>query len=132
MFAQIPIDSFPPGCVIKSANLFISIDSSMSDSNYRIIIDPIESDFQYVDSSMIYLEDPYSSYGSPYRISNFTTNNSYIISIKPYVQNVLLENVNSLGFKIIADEDNNPFKSSWFDLARLNNKPVIEIVYVKP
>ena len=132
MFAQIPIDSFPSGCVIKSANLFIPIDSSMSDSNYRIIIDPIESDSQYVDSSMIYLEDPYSSYGSPYRISNFTTDNSYIISIKPYVQNVLLENVNSIGFKIIADEDNNPFKSSWFDLARLNNKPVIEIVYVKP
>ena len=132
MFAQIPVDSFPVGCIIKSANLFIPIDSSMSDSNYRIIIDPIESVSQYIDSSTIYLEDPYSSYGSPYRISNFTTSDSYIISIKPYIQNVLLDNVNSIGFKIIADEDNNPFKSSWFDLGRLSSNPVIKIVYVKP
>ena len=132
MFAQIPVDSFPAGCVIKSANLFIPIDSSMSDSNYRIIIDPIESVSQYIDSSTIYLEDPYRSYGSSYRISNFTTTDSYIISIKPYVQNVLLDNVINIGFKMVADENNNPFKSSWFDIGRLSNKPVIKIVYVKP
>ena len=132
MFVPIPIDSFSIGSVIKSANLFIPIDSSISDSNYKIIIDPIESDSQYVDSSVIYLEDPYISYGAPYRDFNFTTNDKYIISIKKYLQNFLLENVNSVEFKIVADSNNDPFKSSWFDLTELNNKPVIKIVYVKP
>ena len=132
MFVPIPIDSFSIGSVIKSANLLIPIDSSISDSNYKIIIDPIESESQYVDSSVIYLEDPYISYGAPYRDFNSTTNDKYIISIKKYLQNVLLENVNNVGFKIVADTNNDPFKSSWFDLTELNNKPVIKIVYVKP
>ena len=105
---------------------------SISDSNYKIIIDPIESESQYVDSSVIYLEDPYISFGAPYRDFNSTTNDKYIISIKKYLQNVLLENVNNVGFKIVADSNNDPFKSSWFNLTELNNKPVIKIVYVKP
>lgn len=132
MFAPIPLDSLLKSFIIKSADLVIPIDSAISDINYKIIIDPIESDTQYVDSSVIYFEDPYDSYGGPYRVSNFTTNENYIISIKNYMQNVLLQNVNNIGFKIVADANNDPFETSWFDLTGLNNKPTIKIVYVKP
>lgn len=132
MFASIPLDSFLVGSIIKSADLIIPIDSAISDINYKIIIDPIESDIQYVDSSVIYFEDPYDTYGGPYRISNFTTNENYIISIKNYIQNVLLQNVKTLGIKIVADANNDPFETSWFDLTGSNNKPTIKIVYVKP
>jgi hypothetical protein len=132
MFASIPLDSFLVGSILKSADLVIPIDSAISDINYKIIIDPIESDSQYVDSSIIYFEDPYVTYGGPYRISNFTTNENYIISIKNYIQNVLLQNVNTIGIKIVADANNDPFETSWFDLTGSNNKPTIKIVYVKP
>jgi hypothetical protein len=43
------------------------------------------------------------------------------------MQNITLGNVTNLGFKLIANEKNNPFESIWFDKGQTMR---LEIVYV--
>ena len=118
------------GALIKSANLEIPIDTTISDSGYKIIIDPIQNDSSEYDPSNIFLNDPYLSYGSPYRVSNNTNGQNYVVSLKDYFQNIVLGNVNNIGYKIVGDDKNSPFLSVWFDLNDSTKKPQIKIVYV--
>ena len=118
------------GALIKSANLEIPIDTTISDSGYKIIIDPIQNNSSEYDPSNIFLNDPYLSYGSPYRVSNNTNGQNYVVSLKDYFQNIVLGNVNNIGYKIVGDDKNSPFLSVWFDLNDSTKKPQIKIVYV--
>ena len=118
------------GALIKSANLEIPIDTTISDSGYKIIIDPIQNDSSEYDPLNIFLNDPYLSYGSPYRVSNNTNGQNYVVSLKDYFQNIVLGNVNNIGYKIVGDDKNSPFQSVWFDLNDSTKKPQIKIVYV--
>ena len=118
------------GALIKSANLEIPIDTTISDSGYKIIIDPIQNDSSEYFPSNIFLNDPYLSYGSPYRVSNNTNGQNYVVSLKDYFQNIVLGNVNNIGYKIVGDDKNSPFQSVWFDLNDSTKKPQIKIVYV--
>jgi hypothetical protein len=118
------------GALIKSANLEIPINTTISDSGYKIIIDPIQNDSSEYDPSNIFLNDPYLSYGSPYRVSNNTNGQNYVVSLKDYFQNIVLGNVNNIGYKIVGDDKNSPFQSVWFDLNDSTKKPQIKIVYV--
>lgn len=131
VYASISGELLPSGSLVKSANLILPIDSTKSEINYRLILDPIKIDSSNSDPYNIYLEDPYESYGFPYRISNLTTDSTFTVSIKEYIQNLLLDNVNSLGFKIIADENNDPFESTWLKISENTIKPKIKIIYVK-
>lgn len=130
LFANIDDHFIPSGSLIKSANLSIPIDSLKSDINLNLILDPIKIDSSQADPYLIYQEDPFESYGFPYRTSNLTNGSSYTVSIKEYLQNLHLRNVHNLGFKIIADENNNPFESTWIKVSE-NLKPKIKIIYVK-
>ena len=118
------------GALIKSANLEIPIDTTISDSGYKIIIDPIKNYSSEYDPSNIFLNDPYLSYGLPYRVSNNTNGQNYVVSLKDYFQNIILGNVNNIGYKIVGDDKNSPFLSVWFDLNDSTKKPQIKIVYV--
>ena len=131
VYASISDEFLPVGSLIKSANLILPIDSTNSENNYMLILDPIKVDSSSSDPYNVYLQDPYESYGFPYRISNLTTNLSFTVSVKEYLQNLLVDNVSSLGFKIVADENNDPFESSWIKLSEDTMKPTIEIIYVK-
>ena len=131
VYASIPDEFLPSGSLIKSANLILPIDSTNSKNSYMLTLDPIKIDSSSSDPYNVYLQDPYESYGFPYRISNLTTNFSFTVSVKEYLQNLLFDNVSSLGFKIVADEDNDPFESSWIKLSENTMKPTIEIIYVK-
>lgn len=124
-------DSIPYGSLIKYADLILPIDSLISAIDYKLILDPIKLDSVNSDLSIVYMNDPYEAYGFPYRVSNYTLSNSFSVSVKEYLQNLLLENVSSLGFKIIADESNDPFNSFWLDVSDNASKPIIKIVYVK-
>jgi len=131
VLTSISNELLPRGSLIKSANLILPIDSVNSENNFRLILDPIKFDSSSSDPHYVYLEDPYESYGFPYRTSNSTTNHSYTVSIKEYLQNLLYDNVNSLGFKIVPDENNDPFESSWLKISENTIKPTIKIIYVK-
>ena len=125
-----PADTLPVGSVIRSANLFIPTDSSNDSQNYKIFIDPVETDSSVTDSISIYETDPYISIGYPYRITAQSDSTGYGFSIKNILQNILLGNEIILGFKMVADEKNDPFESVWFDLTGDMIRPRLEIIYV--
>ena len=121
-------ESFLPiGSVIRSANLILSYDTTLTSSAYNVIIDPIENDSMYVDSTDVYDLDPFEAIGYPYRISTDSEKGSCILSIKDILQNITLGNVDNLGFKLIANEKNDPFEFIQFEK---NNDMRIEIIYV--
>ena len=121
-------ESFLPiGSVIRSANLILSYDTTLTSSAYNVIIDPIENDSMYVDSTDVYDLDPFEAIGYPYRVSTDSEKGSCILSIKDILQNITLGNVDNLGFKLIANEKNDPFESIEFEK---NNDMRIEIIYV--
>ena len=121
-------ESFLPiGSVIRSANLILSYDTTLTSSAYNVIIDPIENDSMYVDSTDVYDLDPFEAIGYPYRVSTDSEKGSCILSIKDILQNITLGNVDNLGFKLIANEKNDPFEFIQFEK---NNDMRIEIIYV--
>ena len=123
-------ETIPEGALIKSANLIIPVDSTLSDSGYKIILDPIQIDSTFLlYPSFIFLSDPFISFGTPYRISNTINNKDYIVSVKEYFQNIILGNVKNIGFKIVSDTKNDPFQSAWFKLNEMGNRPHIKIIY---
>lgn len=121
-------DSFlPMGSVIRSADLILSYDTTLTSSAYNVIIDPIENASMYVDSIDVYDFDPFEAIGYPYRVSSDPEKGLCILSIKDILQNITLGNVDNLGFKLIANEKNDPFESIEFEK---NNDMRIEIIYV--
>jgi len=54
----------------------------------------------------------------------------FIISLKSFLQNITLGNETNLGFKVVANEKNDPFESINFDIENESAKPVLKIIYV--
>ena len=120
-----------PGSIIRSANLIMPIDSFSLSKNFNIIIDPILNDSLVdIDSADFFIEDPFENLGYPYRISSTPDSLEYAVSIKSFLQNILLGNKNNNGFKIVSDEKNSPFDSVWFLLNDTLRSPKIEIIYI--
>jgi len=117
----------PVGSAIRSADFILTYDTTLTGSAYNVILDPIESDSLSVDTVNVYDSDPYEAIGYPYRVSTDAENGSCILSLKNIMQNITLGNVTNLGFKLIANEKNDPFESIWFDKGQTMR---LEIVYV--
>ena len=121
--------SLPDGSIIRSGNLILNADTSLTPEIYNIIIDPLNSDSSVVDSITVYDIDPYNAIGYPYRISSDAENGVYVIQIKNILQNISLGNEMNIGFKLVANEKNDPFESAWFDIES-EPRPRLEIIYV--
>ncbi len=120
--------SLPSGALIRSAHLSIPLDSATIINDYLIIIDPLESQ---IDTLATYFEtDPYISIGYPYRITKDTENGLFELSLKSYLQNIIIGNVSNIGFKIMPSDQNDPFEKVHFNMFGTENPPVIEIIYV--
>jgi hypothetical protein len=126
---QIPFDSYtlPSNAIIRNAVLKLPLDTIRSDSGHQIIFNPVSKQLAPLDS------DPYLGLGVPYRVSSITDGSSiFQISLKSFLQDVIYNKQTNMGFKIISNISNDPFKSIFFNLSDLENKPKIEITYVKP
>ena len=124
------LESMQFGSIIRKADLIIPIDSSNITGNFTIIIDPIDSDSSIIiDSVITYAEDPFLGIGYPYRLSKEPDSLNYTVSLKNFLQNIILGNTNNYGFKIVSDEKNDPFSSIWFLLNETSNQPRIKIIY---
>ena len=121
-------DSLPKGSLIRKALLSLPIDTSGSSDGYNIIVDPIDESVDTVD--VVFETDPYLGIGYPYRISSNIENGMFIISLKSFLQNITLGNETNLGFKVVANEKNDPFESISFDIENESAKPILEIIYV--
>jgi hypothetical protein len=120
--------SIPEGSLIRKALLTLPIDTSGSSDGYNIIVDPIDESVDTAD--VVFETDPYLSIGYPYRISSDIENGMFIISLKSFLQNITLGNETNLGFKVVANEKNDPFESINFDIENESAKPILEIIYV--
>ena len=120
--------SIPEGSLIRKALLSLPIDTSGSSDGYNIIVDPIDESVDTAD--VVFETDPYFGIGYPYRISSDIENGMFIISLKSFLQNITLGNETNLGFKVIANEKNDPFESINFDIENESAKPVLKIIYV--
>ena len=120
--------SIPEGSLIRKALLTLPIDTSGSSDGYNIIVDPIDESVDTAD--VVFETDPYLGIGYPYRISSDIENGMFIISLKSFLQNITLGNETNLGFKVVANEKNDPFESINFDIENESAKPILEIIYV--
>ena len=120
--------SIPEGSLIRKALLSLPIDTSGSSDGYNIIVDPIDESVDTAD--VVFETDPYLGIGYPYRISSDIENGMFIISLKSFLQNITLGNETNLGFKVVANEKNDPFESINFDIENESAKPVLKIIYV--
>ena len=118
--------SIPDGALIRRANLKIPVDTQLSFHDFKIVVDPTETDFDT--SNMIFESDPFHGIGYPYRVSSLVDDGLFTISLKGFFQNVALGNEDNFGFKIISDEKNNPFDLIHFKL-RDDIKPILELIY---
>ena len=116
------------GSLIRKAQLTLPIDTSASSEDYNIIVDPIDESVDTAD--VVFETDPYTGIGYPYRVSSDTEDGLFIISLKSFLQNITLGNETNLGFKVVANEKNDPFESIHFDLENESVKPILEIIYV--
>ena len=114
--------------MIRKAQLTLPIDTSASSEGYNIIVDPIDESVDTAD--VVFETDPYTGIGYPYRVSSDTEDGLFIISLKSFLQNITLGNETNLGFKVVANEKNDPFESIHFDLENESVKPILEIIYV--
>ena len=120
--------SIPEGSLIRKALFSLPIDTSGSSDGYNIIVDPIDETVDTAD--VVFETDPYPGIGYPYRISSNIENGMFIISLKSFLQNITLGNETNFGFKVVANEKNNPFDSINFDIENESAKPILEIIYV--
>ena len=124
---QIEDNFIPAGSVIRSADLILNYDTTLTNSAYNVIIDPIDIDTLFEEGTYTYVQDPYEAIGFPYRVTQDAENGLCVLSIKEVLQNISLGNVTNLGFKLIANEKNDPFESIRFEK---NQGMRLEILYV--
>ena len=124
---QIEDNFLPAGSVIRSADLILNYDTTLTNSAYNVIIDPIDIDTLFEEGTYTYVQDPYEAIGFPYRVSVDAENGLCVLSIKEVLQNISLGNVENLGFKLIANEKNDPFESIRFEK---NQDMRLQILYV--
>ena len=124
---QIEDNFLPAGSVIRSADLILNYDTTLTNSAYNVIIDPIDIDTLFEEGTYTYVQDPYEAIGFPYRVTEDAENGLCVLSIKEVLQNISLGNVTNLGFKLIANEKNDPFELIRFEK---NQGMRLEILYV--
>ena len=124
---QIEDNFLPAGSVIRSADLILNYDTTLTNSAYNVIIDPIDIDTLFEEGTYTYVHDPYGAIGFPYRATEDAENGLCVLSIKEVLQNISLGNVENLGFKLIANEKNDPFESIRFEK---NQDMRLQILYV--
>ena len=124
---QIEDNFLPSGSVIRSADLILNYDTTLTNSAYNVIIDPIDIDTLFEEGTYTYVQDPYEAIGFPYRVTQDAENGLCVLSIKEVIQNISLGNVTNLGFKLIANEKNDPFESIRFEK---NQGMRLQILYV--
>lgn len=124
---QIEDNFLPAGSVIRSADLILNYDTTLTNSAYNVIIDPIDIDTLFEEGTYTYVQDPYEAIGYPYRVTEDAENGLCVLSIKEVLQNISLGNVENLGFKLIANEKNDPFESIRFEK---NQDMRLQILYV--
>jgi len=124
------VNSLPQGSVIRSANLILPYDSSVVNLPENLLFDPIDVDTFLIDPEQFYYEDPFAGKGIPYTLSINPLLGEYIVPIKNILQNIIMGNESNSGFKLIANERNNPFLQ--IPLKVGNNEPNLrlEIIYV--
>ena len=124
---QIEDNFLPAGSVIRSADLILNYDTTLTNSAYNVIIDPIDVDTLFEEGTYTYVQDPYEAIGFPYRVNEDAENGLCVLSIKEVLQNISLGNIENLGFKLIANEKNDPFESIRFEK---NQDMRLQILYV--
>ena len=124
---QLEDNFLPDGSVIRSADLILNYDTTLTNSAYNVIIDPIDIDTLFEEGTYTYVQDPYEAIGFPYRVTKDAENGLCVLSIKEVLQNIALGNVANLGFKLIANEKNDPFESIRFEK---NQDIRLQILYV--
>ena len=124
---QIEDNFLPAGSVIRSADLILNYDTTLTNSAYNLIIDPIDIDTLFEEGTYTYVQDPYEAIGFPFRATEDAENGLCVLSIKEVVQNISLGNIDNLGFKLIANEKNDPFESIRFEK---NQNMRLKILYV--
>ena len=91
------------------------------------VLDPIDIDTLFEEGTYTYVHDPYEATGFPFRATEDAENGLCVLSIKEVLQNIALGNVANLGFKLIANEKNDPFESIRFEK---NQDIRLQILYV--
>ena len=114
--------------MIRKALLSLPIDTSGSSDGYNIIVDPIDESVDTAD--VVFETDPYIGIGYNPPPSSDIENGMFTISLKSFLQNITLGNETNLGFKVVANEKNDPFESINFDIENESAKPILEIIYV--
>ena len=69
----------------------------------------------FEEGTYTYVQDPYEAIGFPFRATENAEKGLCVLSIKEFLQNISLGNVENLGFKLIANEKNDPFESIRFE-----------------
>jgi len=121
--------SLPKGSLIKSADLFLFQDSIFLNDGHKIIIDPISS---ILDTNISYFNtDPYSTIGYPDAMYGTLYNDTIRLSMKDFLQNLILENNQNIGFKVFSSTANDPFEKVEFSFYESNLKPYLEVLYAQ-
>ena len=121
--------SLPKGSLIKSANLFLFQDTLYSNDGHKIIIDPISS---ILDTNIIYFDtDPYLTLGYPSAMYGTLYNDTLKLSMKEFLQSIILDNDQNTGFKVLSSTANDPFEKIKFSFNDDNLKPFLEVIYAK-
>ena len=123
-------NSLPQGSIIRSANLILPYDSSVINLPENLLFDPIDVDTIAVDSEQFYYQDPFTGMGIPYALSIDPLFGEYTIPIKNILQNIILGNESNSGFKLIANERNNPFFQIPLKVGDGEPNLRLEIIYV--
>ena len=58
-------------------------------------------------------------------------NDTLIVSMKNFMQNVILENNQNIGLKLFSSTANNLFEKVYFSFNEPSFKPYLEVLYVK-
>jgi len=109
--------------------LFLFQDSIFLNDGHKIIIDPISS---ILDTNISYFNtDPYSTIGYPDAMYGTLYNDTIRLSMKDFLQNLILENNQNIGFKVFSSTANDPFEKVEFSFYESNLKPYLEVLYAQ-
>lgn len=121
--------SLPKGTLIKSAYFFLFQDTLFFNDGHKIIIDPISS---ILDTNISnFNNDPYATLGYPDAMYGTLYNDTLKLPMRDFLQNLILENNQNIGFKIFSSTANDPFEKVEFSFDQINLKPYLEVLYAQ-
>ena len=120
--------SLPKGALIKNAVLILTQDTTVETSGYNLILDPL---YEALDTAVFQFDtDPFITMGYPWTMVATVENSILSISMKYFLQNVNMDNIENIGLKLLPSNSNDPFEKASFLFNTDSNKPRLEIVYV--